>query len=155
MKSAILFGSIVAAALVLTVSSAPAGGKKRSDSVVKINAKLDKAPAGKAVVVLKLDIEPGWHLYANPVGHEDYVDEQVVVTVAGSKAVIEYPPGKVIDEQNAGKIKIYRDKIEIRATIDRAAGDNSPIQLSIALQACSDKKPLICLPPANVKVKLP
>jgi DsbC/DsbD-like thiol-disulfide interchange protein len=139
--------------------SSPAGEqkkeKKRSDSVVKIKAKLDKAPAGKAVVVLNLDIESGWHLYANPPDHEDLGDSQVVVKVAGVQAAIDYPKGKQVNDKYLGKYKSYGDKIEIRATFDRKADDNTPIEVSLYLQACTDKTPMTCLPPATVKLTVP
>jgi len=160
MKKAIFLGTFTALACALSVAFSPAGEKKekkRYDSVVKVKAKLDsKAPAGKTVVVLNLEIEPGWHLYANPPEHEDLGDSQLVVKVVGSdSAKIEYPQGKLVNDKFLGKFKKYDDKIEVRATVDRKTGDTSPIQLTVALQSCSDSVPLICLPPAVVKVTVP
>jgi DsbC/DsbD-like thiol-disulfide interchange protein len=156
MKKVFLLFSFALTGFALTISLTPAQEKKRSDSVVKVIAKLDKAPAGKAVVVLNLEIDAGWHLYANPVEHEDLDAGQVVVKVVGNDAaMIEYPKGKLINDKYLGKYKIYDDKIEIRATIDRKAGDTAPIELTVALQSCSDKAPMICLPPVTKKVIVP
>jgi thiol:disulfide interchange protein len=83
-------------------------------------------------------------------------DSQLVVKVVGSdSAKIEYPKGKLVNDKFLGKFKKYDDKIEVRATVDRKAGDSSPLQLTVALQSCSDSAPLICLPPAVVKVTVP
>lgn len=160
MNKALILGSFLGIVFAFASAFSQEAGKKdkkRSDSVVKVKAKLDdKAPAGKAVVVLQLEIEPGWHLYANPPEHEDLGDSQLVVKVAGSDAAkIEYPKGKLVNDKFLGKFKKYDEKIEVRAIVDRKAGDNGPIQLTISLQSCSDSAPLICLPPAIVKVTVP
>ncbi len=152
MKKAFLTGMCAAAAIALMSPFAASQGGKKSDSVVKVKAKLDKAPAGKAVVVLTLDIQPGWHLYANPVGLEDLESSQVVVKFANAAAKIEYPVGKVITDVTLGNYNVYEDTVAIRATIDRAAGDTSPIEITVRLQACDAKT---CLPPATVKVSVP
>ena len=160
MNKVVLLGTLTVVACALTAAFAQESekkDKKRSDSVVKIKANLDdKAPAGKAVVVLHLEIEPGWHLYANPPDHEDLGDSQLVVKVVGSNAAkIEYPSGKLVNDKFLGKFKKYDEKIEVRAIVERKAGDNAPIHLTISLQSCSDSAPLICLPPAVVKVTVP
>jgi DsbC/DsbD-like thiol-disulfide interchange protein len=156
MNKAFLLGFITLVGFAVMLPFAPAQDKKRSDAVVKVKAKLDKAPPGKAVVVLNLEIEKGWHLYANPPEHEDLDDSKVTVKVPGvDSAVVEYPKGKQVDDKFLGKYRLYEDKAEIRVTLDRKAGDKSPINLHIYLQSCSDKTPMICLPPATAKVTVP
>lgn len=152
MKKACGFASMVAVLAVCWMALptlAPAGGGKRSDSVVKIKSSLEKAPAGMAVVLLHLDIAPGWHLYANPVDHEDLESGAVVVKVANANANITYPPGKVVNDKTLGKYKIYENKITIRATVDRDISEANPLDVSVRLQSCDDKN---CLPPATVKL---
>jgi DsbC/DsbD-like thiol-disulfide interchange protein len=151
MKKAFLLSSVVVTALVLMVSFTPAGDAKKSDSVVKVKAKLEKSAAGKEIVVVNLEIQAGWHLYANPVGNEDFESGQVVVKLTDNPAKIAYPVGKTVTDPIIGKYKVYEDKIEIRATLDRPAS-KTPLEVSIRLQSCNDK---VCLPPATVKVNVP
>ena len=126
---------------------------KKSDSVVKASATADKPGAdGKQTITITLDIERPWHLYANPVENEDLTSVQTVVSLSAKQKLenvkIEYPDGKLHAEKEE-KYKIYEGKITIKATVKRAAGDDSPVEASIKVQACSDKT---CLFPATIKV---
>src|SRR5215831_6042987 len=95
-------GLLTCLALAAIANEVSAQGQK-SDAKVKITAKADKPGTdGKQVVTLTLTIESGWHLYANPVGNEDFADNQTVVSaVPKSKhevLKVEYPAGKVIKD---------------------------------------------------------
>ena len=127
---------------------------KKSDAVVKAAAKADKPDAdGKQTVTLTLDIEKPWHLYANPVGNEDLAEARTVVSFSAKDKIedakVEYPAGKIIVDAAVGNYKVYEGKITIKATLKRTKGDDSPLEVSIKLQACDDKR---CLLPATVKV---
>src|SRR5262249_3744706 len=135
------------------VPQAAAQGKK-SDSVVKIEAKADKPDAdGNQVVTLTITIDKPYHIYANPVGYEDLSSVQTVVTFTKVKPEdlkVEYPPGKEINDAALNvSYKIYEDKVTIKATVKRAKGDTSPLEANVKLEACNDKG---CLLPATVKV---
>jgi hypothetical protein len=152
MKRAILALIVLTATL---LAQALAGG--RSDSVVKVKARLEKGAAGQEVVVVNLDIQKGWHLYANPVENDNYKSGQLTVKVLGAKpetkaGKVDYPAGHPYKDQSGDKLKIYEDKIEVRAAVDRAAGDAGPIEVSVKLSACNDNS---CLLPAVVRVKVP
>jgi DsbC/DsbD-like thiol-disulfide interchange protein len=151
MHQTVLFGVLGLAVLAFAAPSLP-GGAKKSDSVVKVKATLDTSAAGKDVVVVKIDIQQGWHLYANPVKNDDLTASQVVVKIADVPATITYPAGKSVEEKTIGKYQIYEDKVEIRATLDRPAGAKGPVEVSVRLYSCSD---MTCLPPATVKLTVP
>lgn len=130
---------------------------KKSDNVVKVEAKADDKPDanGKQTITITLDIEKSWHVYANPVKNEDLVNGQTVVTVA-SRARLEdvkivYPAGKTFGEKDE-KCEIYEGVVTIKANVKRARGDNGPLEVSVKLQACNDKT---CLLPATVKKEVP
>jgi hypothetical protein len=132
---------------------------KRSDSVVKVSAKADKPGAdGKQVVTITVAIDKSWYIYANPVGLEDFAETQTTVTVAAkvkpTDVKIEYPAGKVVKDKVVGDYKIYEDKAVIKATVQRAKDDTSPLEVSVKVSACS-MKTKICLLPATIKVKVP
>ena len=72
------------AALAAPVSAQPKG----SDSVVKATATASKPDAdGKQTVTITLTIDPKYHLYANPVGNQDFDSNQVVASFKNGTAV--------------------------------------------------------------------
>src|SRR5262245_55996688 len=93
---------VVTAALVLAaLAGTTHAQRKKSDAVVKGEAKADKAADdGTQVVTITLKIDEGWHLYANPVGNEDLADNQVSVAVKSKNKLqdvkVEYPAGTVV-----------------------------------------------------------
>jgi DsbC/DsbD-like thiol-disulfide interchange protein len=136
------------------LAAAPA---RKSDAVVKITPTATKPDAdGNQVLTLELDVEKGWHLYANPVGNEDLADSQVSVSVTAKEkpesVKVEYPEGKLKKDATLGDYKIYEDKVTIKAQVRRAKGDTGPLDVSVKLQACDKGS---CLLPATVKLSVP
>jgi DsbC/DsbD-like thiol-disulfide interchange protein len=143
------------AILLLDVNTAQAQARK-SDSVVKVDVKAEKPDAdGKQTITITLEIENGWHVYANPVENEDLANAQTVVNVTSKSKLenvkVEYPAGK-LQQDNGEKFKIFEGKVTIKAQVKRARNDNGSLELSILLQACNDKT---CLQPATIKKELP
>jgi thiol:disulfide interchange protein len=143
------------AGLTVVVGGAPAqGAPLKSDSVVKATVVAEKPGAdGKQVVTVTLAIDKGWHLYANPVGAEEFATVQTTVKVKAKAALdnvtVAYPPGKEIKDPTLGAYKVYEDKATITITANRAKGDDSPLELTVKVQACNEKT---CLLPAEVKL---
>jgi DsbC/DsbD-like thiol-disulfide interchange protein len=133
--------------------ASPARAVAKSDSVVKVSATAPKPDAdGKQVVTITLEMDKGWHTYANPVGSKDLEDSATTVTVTGKnkpqKVTIDYPKGTPFKDKAFGTFYIYEDKAVIKATVYRAKGDNGPLEVSVSINACNDKS---CLQPATVK----
>jgi hypothetical protein len=132
------------------------GGPKGSDSVVRATAVAEKTADGKQTIKVVLAIDNQWHLYANPVGNADLESNKTTLTVSGKvplKSVqIEYPKGKLVKDSIVGNYQVYEGKIEIKAVVERAAGDTGPFELSVKLSACNDKT---CLQPAKIKLSVP
>jgi DsbC/DsbD-like thiol-disulfide interchange protein len=146
---------IATLALVFAALTADARAQlKKSDSVVKIEAKAGEiAAGGTQEVTVTLTIDKGWHLYANPVGNDDLTDNQVVVTLTSKNKLkdvkVEYPPGKLAVDKTIGDYKQYEGTVTIKAKVTREKGDTEPIDVAVKLQAC-DKT--TCLAPATAKV---
>ena len=126
----------------------------KSDSVVKATAVAGQPDAdGKQTVTLTLAIDKGWHLYANPVGSEDLASVQTNVKVKAAGELqnvkVDYPPGKKVKDAAFGDYMIYEDKAVITVSVTRARGDDSPLDLTVKVQACNDNT---CLLPAEVKL---
>jgi DsbC/DsbD-like thiol-disulfide interchange protein len=126
----------------------------KSDAKVKITAKADKpGDDGKQTVTIRIEIEKGWHAYANPVGPEDFPGIPTTVTVSGAKkpqlVKIDYPRGKLVKDATSGDYFVYEDAAVIKATVQRARGDTGPLQINVKIQTCNEN---LCLQPAVVKV---
>jgi len=130
---------------------------EKSDAVVKLTAKGSKPDGdGKQTVTITAQIDEGWHIYANPVGEDSLKPAQTVVTVTGKEKLqdvkVEYPEGKLVKEAELKmEYRVYEGKVEIKAQVQRARGDAGPLEVSVKLMACNDKKKT-CLLPATVKV---
>ena len=132
-----------------------ANGDTRSDSVVKISASAQKPDGqGRQVVTVDIAIDPGWHLYANPVP-KDFPGVPTTVTVAGFKpeeVKIEYPSGKPVKDPFAGDHNVYEGTVTIKAALKRAPHDTRPVEINVKLQACTQDK---CLLPATLNLTVP
>jgi hypothetical protein len=149
-------------AIVLTVAAAaeicaqPFG---KSDTKVKSTAiALYPHTDGKQVVIITLEIEEGWYIYANPVGPKNFADNQTVVTFTAKEKVtasVNYPEGVVktaVDEnKQAVRYRVYEGKVKLLARVQRAGGDKSPLQVSVAVNACNKNT---CLFPATIKLTI-
>jgi DsbC/DsbD-like thiol-disulfide interchange protein len=131
------------------------GGRKDSASQVKIICRASKVDAsGNQVVVLDLDISKGWHIYANPVGLEDLEPTATTVTIQAEpkpKSVkVVYPEGKLEKDKTLGNYRIYENKAQIKAYVQRATG-SGPLHVTVEFNACNDKG---CLPQGKMKVEV-
>jgi DsbC/DsbD-like thiol-disulfide interchange protein len=147
-------------ALLLTAgpgASAQEPKSNKSDGKVKVKAKASTPDAdGNQTVTIDLTVEEGWHLYANPPGQDDLKPVQTTVTITAAtkpqEVKITYPEGTLHKDATLGDYFVYEDKVTIKAKVLRAAGDDSPLEISIKLQACNATT---CLPPGTVKLKVP
>jgi hypothetical protein len=135
-------------------AASPVHAINKSDSVVKISAAAAKPDAdGKQVVTITLEMDQGWHTYANPVGLKDLDDNATTVKFTGNNKPqkvlrIDYPKGTPFKDKAFGTFFVYEGKAVIKATVLRAKGDSSPLEVSVSINACNDKS---CLQPATVK----
>jgi DsbC/DsbD-like thiol-disulfide interchange protein len=146
---------LAAVALLLTGTPVAGAGGKKEPSKVKLTATagpVDKD--GNQVVTITMDIENKWHAYANPVKFEDLEAAQTIVSIDSATKLqsvkIDYPEGKRTVE-GKDTYYIYEGKVEIRATVKRAAGDVGPLDVSVKYMVCSGS---MCLPPEQVKLQV-
>src|SRR5438477_593164 len=106
--------AVTTGALFVCATLALAQGKK-SDSVIKADAKADKPGAdGKQTVTVTLSIDKGWHAYANPVNEPappDFPGKPTVVKVEAKikpkDTKVEYPKGKEVQDKIIGNYRRY------------------------------------------------
>src|SRR3954464_789772 len=143
--------AFLAVALVLAATPAVRALAKNSKSVVKATATATAPDAdGRQTVTVTLQIDKPWHLYANPVGNKDLIDNQTTVTVGArakpEEVKVEYPAGEVAKDKTLGDYRVYEGKVTIKAHVRRARGDTGPLQVEVEVQACDQSK---CLPPGT------
>ncbi|GIW81266.1 MAG: hypothetical protein KatS3mg105_3073 [Gemmatales bacterium] len=146
---------MISLAVVALASPVTQGAAKRSDAVVKATVKAGKIDnLGNQTVIVRLDIEKKWHVYANPVP-ADFPGIPTTITLAGTKessVKVEYPRGKLVTDKFVGDYRVYEGQTEIPVTIRRQRGDKTPVVLQVKFQACSDRQ---CLLPVVVKLEVP
>ncbi len=151
--------SVLVAALGL-VSVSLAQNSEAKSELVSVQAVLkSRQPGADGKETLSIEIimqiENGWHVYANPAGDEIFVP--TVVTVSGlakEDVTIAYPKGKVHRDDTINVVAHhYEGKTVIPVTVRRPLADGKPdlrpLEMSVRYQACSDAR---CLPPKTVKL---
>ena len=142
---------------------APVARTGLADSSDKVRLKL--AEGGKALIgetgeiVLTLDIEPGWHVNANPASME-FLIPTVAKSSAGGQSLdipTEYPRGRVSDiVLGDTALEVYDDGASIRLLPDEkqttALKEAGKLDMTVRVQACSDEG--VCLAPADLPVSL-
>lgn len=136
------------------------GLAKSADKVRLTLAEGAAALAGKTGdFVLTLNIEPGWHVNANPASMEFLIPTVVSSSVSGQALEIptQYPRGRVSDIVLGGTaLEVYDDGASIRlrpdekqtAVLEKAGR----LEMIVRVQACSDEG--VCLAPADLPVAL-
>lgn len=138
--------------------------KGASAEKVKVAVKAGQPDAaGKQLLTITLNIAKGWHLYANSVGYADLEGARTVVEIQAAvkpQAVkILYPPGKVHTDPDLKnpdgspvRYRVYEEQVTIQAQVQRAAGDQGPLQVTVHVQACDARR---CLPPGTIRLTVP
>jgi len=146
--------TLIPMVLALAAAGLASAQPKRSDSVVKAEAKAAKPDhAGKQTVTVTLKIDDGWHLYANPVP-KDFPGIPVTVDVDAKvkpEVKVDYPAGKEVKDAMFGNYRVYEKNSVIKVDVKRAKGDDSPLNLNIKVQTCNDRT---CLAPGVIKLKV-
>jgi uncharacterized protein YyaL (SSP411 family) len=147
-------------------SSATRAPARAPEAVVTATARLDPdstrsvAPGGAFDVVIKLSIQRGWHLYANPTGlaatKPTTIELERPSEQAASLLEARYPAGekKVLGSIGTEQVALYENDVELRVHCKLAA-DAKPgaatIKFVVKYQACNDR---LCLAPLTLEVPL-
>jgi thiol:disulfide interchange protein len=141
--------ALCALALILAIGNVSVHAQS-SDKFVKAAATATKADAaGKQTVTLTLEINKGYHIYANPVKNKEFKDIQTVVTATSQVKLadvkVNYPAGTYYNKLNL-PCQVYEGKVTIQATVQRAAGDTGPVSVAVRFYTCDDDT---CYPPST------
>ena len=142
---------------------APAARTGLADSSDKVRLKVvgeNKALTGDTgEIVVSLDIEPGWHVNANPASMEFLIPTVASSSVNGQSLEIptQYPRGRVSDiTLGDTALEVYDDDASIRLLPDEKQTamlkEAGKLDMTVRVQACSDEG--ICLAPADLPLTL-
>ena len=140
-------------------SSSPEPPRITSESLVKVTAEPMEVAAGQRnEAVVKLNIQSGYHINANPASFEYLKATEVDLpdTPEVSVEYIYYPNPQVKKFSFSDQaLRVYEGEtqLKIMLTAERAApksAHNIPAKLNV--QACDDK---LCYPPGSVNFSIP
>jgi uncharacterized protein YyaL (SSP411 family) len=110
--------------------------------------------------IVTVTIQPGWHIYANPVGLAEMNPTILEIGSAAGPAVslvkVSYPKGKTQAASPAvpGRAFVYEGKVELGVRLRLAQPiDPGPVSIPLILsyQACNDR---LCQAPAKLRIPL-
>ncbi|RRQ24513.1 DUF255 domain-containing protein [Guyparkeria sp. SCN-R1] len=120
------------------------GGPGETRDHVEVEARLIE---GGAAIVVRLAIDEGFHINANPAS-EDFLVPTRVTALDGEIGPIDYPPGKPFRAEFArSAIDVFEGVLELRVPVT----GEMPTRLRLDLQACDDE---VCLAPDEVEVEV-
>jgi len=122
-------------------------GSRLPRSEDHVRASLAEAAGDSSRFAVRLAIDDGWHVNANPASMAFLVPTQVELH-GGSAAEIRYPEGRDFRPTFAPEaIRVYEGTVEIGVVM--APGSASPRQVALRFQACDER---VCLPPARTEL---
>jgi hypothetical protein len=129
-----------------------------SSNYVKVTAKANPVDSdGSRVIDVTLTIDKGWHLYANPSGPNDVLDDRVELRIESKgkpvTAKVDYPEGKLVKNPERD-VRIYEGTITIKATVKRADLPDGPLDVKVWLRAVNWSR-AVCILPAEIELPVP
>jgi hypothetical protein len=118
----------------------------RTEDHVHVSARRE-SPASDAIVIA-LQIDPGYHVNANPASNEYLIPTSVAFSGSAPERVV-YPPARHFKPAFADKpIDVYEGAVVITATFAPGALDRAhDLDFTVTAQACTER---ICLPPDDL-----
>jgi DsbC/DsbD-like thiol-disulfide interchange protein len=155
MKQSMLFLS----GLLISLQLACAVNAQGADSSKVVKVEISKDPSTtteEKFVVITFSVEPGYHIYANPVVNPDLASVQTSVGIKSEgktvTAKVEYPAGKLVKDDVVGDYSTYEGTVKIKLRVAVPRNQTAPLEVVVKYQACSKKS---CLAPAVATLQLP
>ncbi len=121
----------------------------RSQDHVRVS--LHRPDLGADRFVVRVQVDGGWHINANPASLAFLVPTSVEVQGGARLTRVHYPPGRPFQPRFSPQaLSVYEETVEIPTEIARS--DSEPAWVAVRYQACDS---LRCLPPGTTRVDLP
>jgi hypothetical protein len=145
--------------LLLTVAGALASPALGQGSLTKITVKTSASkPDAKGFeeITLDIDIDKGWHIYANAPRHDQVESNKTVVSIVAPKVeevTIKYPDGQIRKDTDGEKeieYRVYEGTVRVTVRLKRI--EANPLEVHLLVYACNKS---VCLPKGLMKLKIP
>ncbi len=138
---------VFAVAALTPATNLDAGERKPGTAADKVKAAITANKLtvdGKQELTIRLEIERGVWLYANPVNHNnDFLnDNRLTLKIdAQDRPVchVTYPPGKTRGDDKE-KYDIYEGSVTIRVVATRVLNDRSPLDIRIRVHGALEQR---------------
>lgn len=118
-------------------------------SEAHLRAHLLRVPGEPSRLVLRIQLDPGWHVNANPASLPSLVATAVEAPDPQVRFEARYPAGESFwPEFAAEPIQVYSGHLEIGLLLP--AGAPEPERLALRFQACDAR---VCLPPGRLELR--
>ena len=135
----------VASTAVAALAALPPGIVEGREPV-QVSARVDSLRR----VVVRVALDPGWHVNANPASLPSLIPTSVAVESGGTVGTIRYPEGVRFEPEFVPEaLSVYEGAVEI--PVELASRDEGPLELAVRYQACDLK---ICLAPKTRRLSL-
>lgn len=131
-------------------------GKARTSSdVVKAVAVLgDPDKDGKRALSVTLTVTKPWHIYANPVDHDDLEMARTTIdVVSGGKKLpikVDYPKGIAEKDGKGMTYQVYAEEVILKGVV--TAKDAADLEVRVRVQACTAGENGRCLLPVTLTI---
>lgn len=133
-------------------SAAPSSGLAQ-EGFSAAHVDLDAFREGDTIRV-ELDVEPHWHINANPASFDFLIPTEVDVLADDVRlaADVAYPTGDEIDVGLDSPIRVYSGTVQLTANLAEPV-DTVLATVKVVVQACNDSG--LCLPPSTLSKSIP
>ena len=134
----------------LPASPATGDGFRLPSSEDYVHASLVGGGSGSAFLVVRLVIDEGWHVNANPASFPFLIPTEVEVPGGGAHLRVRYPAGQPFRPRfSPDAIRVYEGTVDIPVVL--ADPSDPPERLELRFQACDAQR---CLPPVETELLL-
>jgi hypothetical protein len=132
-------------------NEAPAPEESRlPKSADHVRASLARSEGTRDRLVVRLVIDEGWHVNANPASFPFLIPTEVQLDAAAPSARVHYPPGSAFRPAFApDAIQVYEGTLEI--PVELGSDADPPSSVGLRFQACDASR---CLPPGRIDLTL-
>jgi uncharacterized protein YyaL (SSP411 family) len=128
-------------------AEAPSSRGRLPRSEDHVHATLSRSSTDPDRLVVRVVIDPGWHVNANPASLPYLIPTAVEVAGADQDEIV-YPPGAELRSEFADDaIRVYDGTVEIPLTVPAGS---TPMHVQVRFQACDEKR---CLPPGRAAIE--
>ncbi len=141
------------------ITSSPASKRVASETVVTVEAPpVDLNAGASAETAVRLKVDHGYHINANPASFPYLIATQLIVPKADGVSAIKvnYPPPLTRKFSFSEEpLAVYENEADLKVTLQADASarrGQTSIPAKLSIQACDDK---VCYPPGTIDVWIP